>query len=180
MSDSEAMHTATATGPPPGEPSWDRLARAASDGRARGDEQPEVVRELLVFQLDGSAYAIPVERVREIVRARSMTPVPHVPPAIRGVIVLRGEVLQIVDLRMRLLLPVSEPTRRTRILVLHGDDDGVAGMLVDAVQEVARVPEEQIRAAGGESDAVAELFLRDQAFVSVLDLDRVLDFHAAD
>jgi purine-binding chemotaxis protein CheW len=94
--------------------------------------------------------------------------------------VLRGEVLQIVDLRLRLSLRVGEPTRSTRILVLHGDDDGVAGVIVDAVEEVARVPEEQIRAAGGESDAVAELFLRDEVFVSILDLDRVLDFHAAD
>ncbi len=178
MSDPEALRTPAAS-PRPAEPSWDSLARAASTVRASGDEEPEVVRELLVFQLDGSAYAVPIERVREIVRARSMTPVPHVPPAIRGVIVLRGEVLQIVDLRMRLSLPVGEPTRRTRILVLHGDDDGVAGVLVDAVQEVARVPEEQVVAAGGESDAVAELFLRGEAFVSILDLDRVLDFHAA-
>jgi purine-binding chemotaxis protein CheW len=179
VSEPEALRTAAA-GPRAGESSWDTLARTASTIRAGADEEAEVVRELLVFRLDGSAYAVPVERVREIVRARSMTPVPHVPPAIRGVIVLRGEVLQIVDLRMRLSLRVGEPTRSTRILVLHGDDDGVAGVIVDAVEEVARVPEEQIRAAGGESDAVAELFLRDEVFVSILDLDRVLDFHAAD
>ena len=180
MSDPEALRAAAAVAEPTaGEPSWDAVARAASSARASGEAEPEVVRELLVFLLDASAYAIPVERVREIVRPRSMTPVPRVPAAIRGVIVLRGEVLQIVDLRMRLSLPAGESTRSTRILVLHGDDEGVAGVLVDAVQEVARVSKEQIRtASGGESDSVTGLFLRDEAFVSILDMDRVLDFHA--
>jgi purine-binding chemotaxis protein CheW len=168
--------TPTQTGDAPG--GWEDLARAAARSGGGADEV-EVVRELLVFLLDGSAYAIPVERVREIVRLRSMTPVPHVPPEVRGVIALRGEVVQVVDLRMRLSLTVSDPTRSTRIIVLHGDDDRVTGVLVDAVREVKRVPEGDIRPATGSEDAsVSELFLSGDDFVSVMDLDRVLDLHA--
>jgi chemotaxis signal transduction protein len=96
------------------------------------------------------------------------------------VIALRGEVVQVVDLRMRLKLAACDPTRSTRIIVLHGDDDRVSGVLVDAVREVMRVSEEHIRpATNGEDDSVSELFLSGDEFVSIMDLERVLDLHAA-
>lgn len=157
---------------------WKSLARAVPRvGDA--DAAPIVLRELLVLQLGESPYAIPVERVREIVRMRAMTPVPRVPAEIRGVITLRGEIVQVVDLRMRLGLPTPEDGRGTRIVVLHGDDNRVTGVLVDAVREVVRVPEDEVRpATGGEGAAVAELFLSGDEFVSIIDLDRVLEFRA--
>ena len=156
---------------------WEGLARSASS-RHMGDGEgtSELLRELLSFELAGSPYAIPVERVREIVRMREMTRVPRVPDWVRGVVALRGEVVQVVDLRMRLGLPAEEPNRRTRIVVLHGDDDRVTGVLVDAVREVLRVPEESFSpSANAETEAVMELCLRDEEFVSVLDVDRVLE-----
>ncbi len=158
---------------------WESLARAAAAGRD-ANEEPVILRELLVFLLGDSPYSITVDRVREIVRMRPITPVPRMPAEIRGVIALRGEVVQVVDLRMRLGLPTPEAGRRTRIIVLHGDDDRVAGILVDAVREVVRVPEDDIRpSTGREGGSVSELFLSGDDFVSILDLDRVLDFRGA-
>lgn len=165
----------SATDGPVADQDWESLARAASGRDAH--EASALLRELLVFLLGDSPYAIPVERVREIVRMRAVTPVPRVPSEIRGVIALRGEVVQVVDLRMCLGLPTPETGRQTRIIVLHGDDDRVAGILVDGVREVVRVAEDDVRpATGGEGDAVSELFLSDEEFVSILDLDRVLEF----
>ena len=158
---------------------WDDLARAARSGGSA--DEVEVLRELLVFVLDRSAYAIPVSRVREIVRLRNLTPIPRVPKEVRGVIALRGEVLQVVDLRMRLSLVVTDRTRSTRVIVLHGDDDRVTGVLVDAVREVMRVSEDEIRpATGREEDSVTDLFLHGDEFVSIMNLDRVLDFRVSE
>lgn len=153
---------------------WESLARAAA---APGEtETPEILRELLSFRLADSTYAIGVERVREIVRMRPLTPVPRVPAAVIGVIALRGEIVQVLDLRTRLALPRREAERSSRIIVLHGEDERVSGVLVDAVEEVVRAKEEEIRpAASGESGCVAELCIREGGFVSILDLDRVLD-----
>ncbi len=161
-----------------GEGDWQELARAA--GGAHGEESElELLRELLTFQLDDSPYAIPVERVREIVRLRKVTPVPRVPAAVIGVIALRGEIVQVVDLRMRLGLVAGEPTRTSRVIVLHGDDDRVTGVLVDEVREVLRVGEDSIRdAASGETGSVNELCVRGEEFVSVIDIDRVLELDA--
>ena len=158
---------------------WETLARGAAFA-AESEESAELVRELLAFRLDGAPYAIPVERVREIVRLRDTTRVPKTPEWVIGVVALRGEVVQVVDLRMRLGLPTAEPTRRSRVIVLHGDDDRITGVLVDAVEQVLRVGEDSIRAATSttETNAVAELCLQDEDFVSVVDVDRVLDLRA--
>ena len=97
----------------------------------------------------------------------------------RGVIALRGEIIQVIDLRTRLGLAPREPTRRSRIIVLHGDDGQLAGLLVDAVTEVLRLPEEAIRpTAPGETESVTALCARGEEFVSLVDVDRVLDLHA--
>jgi purine-binding chemotaxis protein CheW len=152
---------------------WAQLARAA--GADRRDETPQLSCELLTL-LASDEYAVPVERVREIVRMRRITPMPRVPRAVLGLIALRGEMVQVVDLRVRLGLEAAAPSRRSRIVVLHGQDGEVAGLLVDAVREVLRVPEHALVAPpAGEIDAVEALCARDERFVSVLDVDRVLD-----
>lgn len=158
---------------------WEALARRAATDREE-EEGSELLRELLSFRLDGAPYAIPVERVREIVRLRDIASVPKLPAWILGVVALRGEVVQVVDLRMRLGLQSGDRTRRSRIIVLHGDDDRITGVLVDSVDQVLRVSEDAFRPASAsvESAAVTELCVRDGDFVSILDVDRVLDLRA--
>lgn len=155
---------------------WERLARSAA-GAGASQEEPELLRELLTFVLDDTPYALPVERVREIVRMREITPMPRVPDCVMGVVALRGQIVQVVDMRMRLGLCPQEPTRRSRIIVLHGDDDRVTGMLVDAVREVLRVAEGEINPTTSKlGGAVTELCRRGNEFVSIVDLDQVLEF----
>jgi purine-binding chemotaxis protein CheW len=153
---------------------WDALARAAL--RRDASDETALRREFVTFHLDSDPYALPIERVREIVRLRPITPVPRVPAAIRGVISLRGEVVEVMDLRLRLGLPSRDADRASRIIVLHGDDGAVTGLLVDSVRDVLRIPEDQMRSsAGGDNEAVAALLVRGDEFVSLLDLDRVLE-----
>lgn len=155
-------------------PRWEALARAALHREAQ--EDTALRREFVTFHVDGDPYALPIERVREIVRLRPITPVPRVPAAIPGVISLRGEVVEVLDLRLRLGLPSQPASRSSRIIVLHGEDGAVTGLLVDSVRDVLRIPEDQVRSnAGGEHEAVAALLVRGDEFVSLLDLDRVLD-----
>jgi purine-binding chemotaxis protein CheW len=112
--------------------------------------------------------------VREIVRIRPITPVPRVPEDVRGVISLRGEIVQVVDLRRRLGLEAVEPGRRSRVIVVRGGDTRVAGLLVDAVTEVLSIADDALRPASGEASYVEALCVRNEGFVSLVDLDRVL------
>lgn len=153
---------------------WESIARTAAGRRVANPAS--LLRELLVFTLDGDPYAIPVEWVREIVRLRAITPMPRVPPEIRGVISLRGEIVQILDLCRRLGIETPEPTRASRIIVLHGEHGSVTGLLVDSVTEVLRAGEDAVQPhPGGVSDSVEELCRRDGEFISLLNMERVLD-----
>lgn len=160
-------------------PGWESLAREAARGR---DPASAAVRaqRLLRFDLAGTPYAVPVDRVREIVRMRALTPIPRAPAAVRGVISLRGQILQVVDLGLRLGLAARPPDPASRIVVAHDGDGRVAGLLVDAVAEVLPVAEQALcPVPPGDSRAVEALFLQNDRFVSLVDLDRILDPDAA-
>ncbi len=153
---------------------WDRLARAA----LRPEPPPEgaAPRRLLACSLAGTPYALPVDRVRQVVRVRPITPVPRTPASVRGVISLRGTIVQVLDLRLRLRLPALEPGRASRVVVVQGAETGLTGLLVDAVTDVWLAAAQDLRPpAAPEGSAVEALFARGESFVSVLDLDRVLD-----
>ncbi len=151
---------------------WETLAREAARGLESGGD-PADLQQFLTFSLDGASYAIPVERVREIVRIRPITPVPRLSAEVLGVISLRGEIVEVVDLRRRLGLEPTAPARRSRIIMAYGSDGSIAGLLVDGVTEVLSVDESDLRTASG--DAVESLCIRGDEFVSLLDLDRVLE-----
>ena len=159
---------------------WDDVARRAAGRLAgRADEAPAELRELLVIWLDDDPYALPIERVREIVRLRPITPVPRMPEAVLGVISLRGEIVQVLDLRRRLGLPPAEQEssrQRRRIVVLNGEDGQLAGLLVDRVSEVLRTPAEGMRPpAARDGDTVVALVPYGERFASLFDVDRLLE-----
>ena len=157
---------------------WQQLARGAASGLDSFGVEPgdfECARELLVFGLDGSAYAVDVELVREIVRMKPLTRVPRAPGWLLGVVSLRGEVVEVVDLRIRLGLGASTLGPSNRIMVLHGEGDGVTGLLVDSVTEVHRASAASLMPAPvGEARSVVEVCRRGDGFVSLLDVERVL------
>ncbi len=153
---------------------WDDLARAAAD-RGDSSESLDEIHQLLSFEIAGAPYAVPVDRVREIVRMRPVTPVPRTPEEVRGVISLRGEMIELIDLGRRLGLGSIEPSRKTRIIVIKAGDDEVVGLLVDAVREVLRISSEAIQTAtGSDTGAVNDLCKFGDEFVSMIELDKVL------
>jgi len=101
------------------------------------DEDGEIL-ELLAFQLAEEEYAIDILKIKEIIRSLEITHVPRRPPVIKGIISLRGTVIPIYDLRARLGLTESQPTRNTRILVVELGK-GLIGIIADRVTEVVKV-----------------------------------------
>jgi purine-binding chemotaxis protein CheW len=90
---------------------------------------------------------VPILAIQEIVGQQDITPVPRMPAYLRGVINLRGRVLPVVDLRIRLGLPSVPPTKRTCIvvaLVPAADLPVTMGLLVDQVTEVLDIPKDHI------------------------------------
>ncbi|MDD2706582.1 MAG: chemotaxis protein CheW [Verrucomicrobiae bacterium] len=102
----------------------------------------------LTFFLGKEAYAIPVLKVREIIRMIDITPVPKMPEHIKGVVNLRGKVISIIDLRIRFHLSKADTTERTCIVVVEvqtpAKDRILMGLIVDAVEEVLNIGKDDI------------------------------------
>ncbi len=97
----------------------------------------------LTFHLGKESYGIEIRHVTEIIVLQEITKVPDLPDFIIGVVNLRGNVISVMDMRMRFHLETREYDDRTCIVVVNVKDIAV-GLLVDTVNEVLNIPEEQV------------------------------------
>ncbi len=99
------------------------------------DEDDQDKLELLCFNLSDEEYAVEINDVREIVKMVDITDVPKTPDFMLGIISLRGVIIPLLDLRMRLGLEACNYNSKTRIIIASADDRKI-GMVVDGVTEV--------------------------------------------
>ena len=141
------------------------------------------MRRYLAFDLDGSAYAIEVEKVDVVLEMVPVTPVPRAAEHLRGVINYRGTVIPVADLRVRFGTGRTDLATASSIVVLQvhqGSDTVTVGVLADEVREVIDFDAEKIdRAAGfgsGRLDAMVKgVYAYDDSFIVVLDIDKAFE-----
>ena len=137
--------------------------------------------QYLTFKLDQELFAVDIAKVREVLEFTSMTKVPRTPDFMRGVINLRGNVVPVVDMRLKLGLSMTEKTVDTCVVISEVDVDGertVLGALVDSVQEVIDLDASNVAPPphmGSRVDTavIRGMGKRDEQFIMILDLDRV-------
>ncbi len=101
--------------------------------------------DFLIFELRGIRGGLPVENVREIVRAVEISPLPHAPSVVEGVINVRGQVVPVVSLRARLGLPASPVDPSEHMIVISAHQRDVA-LRVDRVVTLEDIPAGDIAA----------------------------------
>ena len=140
-----------------GEPSPEESRRLLEE-RARALAEPreeQAVSEMLdavVFTCGGERYAAEAQHVLEVVPLGELTPVPHAPAVLRGVIGHRGRVLPVFDLR-RLLARPGEATDDPRTVVTVEAAGMRFGIAAESAEETARLPasgRSAVRGADGE------------------------------
>ncbi|MCL2719164.1 MAG: chemotaxis protein CheW [Lachnospiraceae bacterium] len=92
--------------------------------------------QFIVIQLGEEQYGIDIKYIDNIVRMQHITRVPKIPEYLKGVINLRGEVIPVMSIRLKMGLPVDEINKNTRIIILKLDTHGSIGIIVDQVKEV--------------------------------------------
>ncbi len=105
------------------------------------------LREFLAFKLGSESYAVEIGSIGAILRLPPITPVPRAPDEVMGIISVRGKVVAVLDLRRRLRLPISPPTRLSRILLLPSEEYGTVGLFVEQVLQVYRLSKDEIEIA---------------------------------
>ena len=150
----------------------------------------ELPCSLLRMAVGDDVLAVPIDDVREILQVARLTPLPRTPDFVRGVMNLRGAVVPVIDLAVRLGLPPTVMGRRSCIVVVNGppaaDPDGgfsgpgtVLGLLVDAVFEVFDRAGHEIEPAPAMGTNVPPQYLRgitrsEGRLIGVLALQHVL------
>jgi purine-binding chemotaxis protein CheW len=136
------------------------------------------VSELIAFNIGEQQFCLCTMAVREIRGWTPVTPLPHAPPYVLGVVNLRGVVLPIVDFAVRLGFPPTQPTARHAIIVAEFGAQ-VAGLLVDGVSNIFTAEDEQIQPTPGIAAEAAKLYLRgviamDGRLIGVIDVASLL------
>lgn len=137
------------------------------------------LKQYVLFRLRAEDYGLPIDAVQSIIRYEAPTPVPRAPEGVDGVINLRGQVIPVIDLGLRLLGEPLEPQASSRIIVAESAV-GPVGLAVDAASEVASIAAEEIREApraaldAVTSEAFEGVVTRGDRLVILLHPDKVL------
>jgi purine-binding chemotaxis protein CheW len=137
--------------------------------------------QYLTFRLDRELFAVDIAKVREVLEFTTVTKVPRTPDFMRGVINLRGNVVPVVDMRLKLGLSQTEKTVNTCVVIAEVEVDGettVLGALTDSVQEVIELDSAQVLPAPRmgtriDTSVIRGMGRRDEEFIIILDINRV-------
>jgi len=110
----------------------------------------DVQGKYLTFKLNSEEYGLEVLRVKEIIGIMKITTIPQTPSYVKGVINLRGKVIPVIDLRLKLGMNETDYNRNTCIIVVDINENGSnvhVGFIVDSVSEVINIVREDYEPA---------------------------------
>ena len=135
--------------------------------------------QYIVIKIGEEQYGINITYIDNIVRMTHITRVPKAAPYIMGVINLRGIVIPVMSLRVKMGLPKDEITKATRIIILKVEQHGTVGIVVDEVKEVITLDNTQVEKVATDNNPDQVVFVQNVGkcgddLVSLLDLNAVL------
>lgn len=134
-------------------------------------------KEFLAFTLGSEEYCIDILKVQEIRGYEIVTPIPNTPAFMKGVVNLRGIIVPIIDLRIKLELAKAEYDRFTVVIIL-GIRGRVVGVVVDRVSDVVALAVEDIKEAPQfgaviKTDYIDGLVTMDERMLIIIDIEKL-------
>ena len=149
----------------------------------QGEETVNTHQQYLTFLLGDDIYGVDILRVQEVRGWTKVREIPNTPEYVKGVLDLRGTIVPIIDLRMRLSIEEVEYTPITVVIVLAievGDENYVVGVVVDTVSDVLDVDEANIKKAPNfgthiETKFIEGMVMADAGMVVLMNIDKMLN-----
>lgn len=140
------------------------------------------LNKFLTFELGDESYALPILKVKEIIGMMKVTKVPQLPNYVKGVINLRGQIIPVIDLRLKFGLKEREHDNRTSIIVVELESDNTtktSGIIVDTVKEVLDIEAKDIEPAPEYDSQIDQTLLTgigkvDDNVIMLLNTDKTL------
>ncbi|MEJ2033121.1 MAG: chemotaxis protein CheW [Deltaproteobacteria bacterium] len=138
--------------------------------------------QYLTFTMRDESFAIEISNAREVLDVFTLTPIPRMPVYLSGVINLRGNVVPVIVLGLKLGMAPIEQTKNTCIMVVEVAVNGVEvemGILTDSVQMVLDLPSVEIEAVpkmgtGFDTDFIKGMGRQNEKFLIILDINKIL------
>lgn len=135
--------------------------------------------QYIVIKIGEEQYGIDIKYVDNILRMQSITRVPHAQPYFKGVINLRGEVVPVMSLRVKMGLEDDVITNKSRIIILKVENNAPVGIVVDEVKEVVSLDERSIDEVSRQSNKSDATFISgvgkvEEGLISILELSTVI------
>lgn len=133
----------------------------------------------IVFQIDKTNFGIKSKWIQELTMVENITPVPNVPSYIEGITLSRGNVIPVINLRMRFGLPKKDYDLKTRMIVVTLDNRKV-GIIVDSAREYIYIPPEKIQPPPERMFTISSNFLEgianlDNRIILLLNIKAILE-----
>ena len=151
---------------------------ALVEEKRKKDVEKEEIAQYVTFIIQNEVYGVEVLKVQEIIGMTQITHMPNSMTFMKGVINLRGSVVPVVDMRLKLKMQEKEYDQFTVILIV--ETKGVLiGMIVDAVSDVIGIPVDTIQetphfSVNIDTDYIKGIGKKEEQLVIILDVDRIL------
>ncbi len=137
----------------------------------------------LVFSVGDEPFAVPLIIVKEVIAVPDFTPVPFTPKFVLGVMNLRGQVITVLDLRLRLGVHAAEFTKETSVIICETDDHRL-GLLVDSIIQVINPKPTELHnnpeiERTPKSQYVRGIYRKDDYVVTLLDVKKTIDISSS-
>ncbi|MCR5635230.1 MAG: chemotaxis protein CheW [Lachnospiraceae bacterium] len=135
------------------------------------------ITQYIVVNIGEEQYGVDISFIDNIVRMQSITRVPKVPSYLKGVINLRGVIVPVMSLRIKMGLEPDEITKDTRIIIIKTGHE-LVGIMVDSVKEVVNINSDEVEKVSFDnrdehSGYVMGVGKQDGALISLLDINAV-------
>ncbi|MCF7946549.1 MAG: chemotaxis protein CheW [Spirochaetia bacterium] len=145
------------------------------------DETDDEIQEnkFLMCRIGNEIYGIDIQHVTDIIELQKITEVPDMPEYVKGVINLRGNVIPVIDMRLRFGMDSKEFDDRTVITVVNIKNYSI-GFIVDTATEVVDIPEKNIdpppsfKESGEKNKYIAGLGKIDDQVIILLDMEKLV------
>ena len=135
-------------------------------------------KQYIVVKIGSEQYGIDISYIDNIVRMQKITRVPKAQSYFKGIINLRGEIVPVMSIRLKMGLDVDQFTNASRIIILKLEEKGMLGIIVDEVKEVVTLATDEIEKGRKKGSFINGVGKHGEELISLFDINAIVEENA--
>lgn len=133
------------------------------------------IKQYIVVMIGSEQYGIDISYIDNIVRMQKITRVPKAQHYFKGLINLRGEIVPVMSIRLKMGLDDDVFTNASRIIILKLEEKGSLGIIVDEVKEVVNLSDADIEKVSNRGGFINGIGTHNDELVSLLEINALIN-----